>query len=116
MKNSLVFTHTTKKGGIRVGLGMMGWVWLVIKTGRQICLPDLLDKRTECLIEILVETNVKSHIVVRTNTEIFLCIFQVSTNYSILQNYTITSRLKILYYTIVGSITQYNYGIISKPR
>ena len=30
----------------------MGWVWLVIKTGKQICLPDLLDKRTEFLIEI----------------------------------------------------------------
>lgn len=90
MKSSLVFTHTSKKGGIRVG--MMGWVWLVIKTGRQICLPDLLDKRTEFLIEIFVETNVKSHIVVRTNTESFLFIFQVFPNYSILQNYTKLSQ------------------------
>ena len=93
MKSSLVFTHTSKRGGIRVGgLGMMGWVCLVIKTCRQICLPDLLDKRTEFLIETFVETNVKSHIVVRTNTESFLCIFQVFPNYSILQNYTILSQ------------------------
>lgn len=94
----------------------MRWVWLVIKTGKQICLPDLLDKRTEFLIEIFVTTNIKSQIVVRTNTVSFLCIFQVFPNYSILQNYTITNRLKMLYNTIVGSITQYNYGIISQSR
>ena len=94
----------------------MGWVWLVIKTGKQICLPDLLDKRTEFLIEIFVSTNTKSQILVRTNTESFLCIFQVFPSYSILQNYAITNRLKILYNTIVSSITQYNYGIISQPR